>query len=423
MQFVILIVGLVFLNLPVALILMAICLLFFYTSDVHQTIQIQRMVASQNFVLLAVPLFILAGHMMEASKITSKLFLFLNSVLSHIKGGLAYVNIVASMFMAGMSGSALADCAITTKIFVPQMHKAGYPKAFSCAITAASSTIGPVIPPSILFVIYGWLSNTSIASLFLAGVVPGVLMGLFLIIASYFIVSKSGYGVIKNKSFFSLKESIRLGMNAFIAILMPVFVLGLMIFGIVTPTEAGGVAVAYSAIVGFFIYRSIKLKDLPNILINASKDTARIMIVIAAANSLSWILTFKQIPQIITILVMGLTENKIILLILLNLFLFLAGTVMSTSAILIIVVPIVLPLIMKMDVSPVHFGVVIVVNLLVGGLTPPFGTLMFSTCSIAKITIVEFLKSAWLFIIALAILVFILTFVPSISLWLPNLVK
>ena len=417
----ILLFGLFFLNIPIAFAIIATSVAFLFLTDVSLVMQIQRMVAAtNNYPLLAVPLFILAGSLMNATGITRRLFIFANALVGHIRGGLGQVNIVTSMLMAGISGSAIADCAATTKIFVPQMVAAGYKKSFSVAVTAASATIGPIIPPSIIFVVYAWLAGVSVGKLFLAGAVPGALMGLYLMVAVVFLSKNqhySGTGV-----GFSWRVLLRSAKDAILALLMPIIILGGILGGVFTATEAAGVAVFYALIVGTLVYREFHFSDIYRILKDLAVDTAAIMFIVAAAAPFGWILGLEQVPQMMVAFFTGISENPYIVLLVLNIFFLIMGTFMETAAIMIIMVPLMMPLVHTLGIDPVHFGVIISINLLIGTLTPPLGVLMFTTCGIAGVSVTEFVKAIWPFYISLLAVLASVTYFPRIVLWLPELV-
>jgi tripartite ATP-independent transporter DctM subunit len=411
--------ALFFLRVPIAFTIIASSILFLAAAGVPLGVQIQRMVAiADNFPLLAVPLFILAGEFMNAAGMTARLFAFANALVGHIRGGLAHVNIATSMLMAGMSGSAIADCAATTKVFVPVMVKSGYSKAFATAVTAASATIGPIIPPSIIFVVYGWLAGVSIGKLFLAGAVPGLLMGLYLMITVFFLAKKKNFG--KSGESFSLHTLKRTTRDALLAMFMPLIILGGILGGVFTATEAAGVAVVYSFGVGTLIYRRLSLSDLPGILRATAVDTAAVMFIVAAAGPFGWILGLQQVPQILIQLFSSISNNPWVILLILNAGFLIIGCFMETTAIMLITVPLLMPLIHKVGIDPVHFGVVISVNLLIGTLTPPVGVLMFTTCGIAQIPVEDFITEVWPFYIALLFLLFTITYFPAVVLWLPK---
>ena len=408
-------------NIPIAFAISASTLMILWISGVPISMQIQRMVAGVNsFPLLAVPLYILAGVLMEKSGITPRLFQLADALAGHIRGGLGHVNVVASMIMAGMSGSAMADCAVTSKIFVPQMVKAGYPKPFAAAITAASSIIGPTIPPSIIFVVYGCLTGASVGRLFIAGAIPGVLMGVYQMIAVYFISKTQGFGQPTHR--FSLSRLGTVIKETWAALFLPPLILGGILTGAFTPTEAGGIAVIYSLLVGLFIYRQLRLKDLINALENTAASTAAMMFIVAAAAPFGWILGLEQVPQLIARVFTSISTNPYVILTLINILYLFLGTFMDITPIQIITIPMLLPIINQLGIDLIHFGVVSSVALMIGAITPPVGTLMYCTCEISNVSIEDFLKAVWPFYLALIALLFTVTYIPAFALWLPGVI-
>jgi C4-dicarboxylate transporter DctM subunit len=374
---------------------------------------------TDSFPLLAVPFFILAGNLMNAGGITKRLITFCNILLGYVRGGLALVNVVASMFFAGITGAAVADTSALGSILIPAMTEEKYDRDFSAAVTAASSTVGPIIPPSIPMVILGTVGELSIGALFLAGVIPGIMVGLALLIVSYIISRRRNYpkGRIKSikEFFFGLKDAI-------LALLMPGIIMGGILGGIFTPTEAAVVAVVYALLVSFLVYREIRWKDLPKILIDSIVTTSIIMLVIANSAIFGWILANHQVPQAAAQIFLSISNNKWVILLLINIFLLFVGTFMETTASLIILTPILLPLAVKVGIDPIHFGVVMVLNLVIGLITPPLGVCLFIACSIAKITLEQIVKAILPFLIAAIAVLFIVTYIPQLSLWIPQMI-
>ena len=374
---------------------------------------------TDSFPLLAVPFFMLAGNLMNAGGITRRLINFCNILLGYVRGGLALVNIVASMFFAGITGAAAADASAIGSILIPAMTEEKYDRDFSAAVTAAASTMGPIIPPSIPMIIFGAIAELSVGALFLAGVIPGVMIGLSLMGVAYVISRKRHYPKEKVKSvkdfFIGLKD-------AFLALLMPAIIMGGILGGIFTPTEAAVVAVVYAFIVSFSIYREIRWKDLPKVLIDSVVTTSILMLVIANSAIFGWILANQQVPQAVAQIFLSISNNKWVILLLLNIFLLFVGTFMETTASLIILTPILFPLAVKVGIDPIHFGVVMVLNLVIGLITPPLGVCLFIACSIAKITLEQIVKAILPFLIAVIAILFIVTYIPQLSLWIPRMV-
>lgn len=391
-----------------------------YSGDIPLLLIPKQMFSgTDSFPLLAVPFFILAGNLMNIGGITKRLVHFCNILLGHVRGGLALVNVVASMFFAGVTGAAVADTSALGSILIPAMTREKYDRDFSAAVTAASSTVGPIIPPSIPMVILGTVGELSIGALFLAGVIPGILMGLSLLVVAYVISVKRDYPKEKMRS---LKEFFIGLKDALLALLMPAIIMGGILGGIFTPTEAAVVAVFYAFLVSFFVYREVRWKDLPRVLIDSVVVTSIIMFVIANSAIFGWILANHQVPQAVAHIFLSITNNKWVLLLLINLFLLFVGTFMETTASLIILTPILLPMAVKVGIDPIHFGLVMVLNLVIGLITPPLGVCLFIACSIAKITLEQIAKSILPFLLAAIAVLFIVTYIPELVLWLPRMV-
>ena len=371
-----------------------------------------------SFAFMAVPFFILAGTLMSQGGISRRLCNFINSVLGRFPGGLGLVSVVACMFFAAISGSSAATTAAIGGMMIPEMVKRKYDKDFSAAINAAGGTIGVIIPPSIPFVTYGVLTGCSISTLFMAGFVPGVLMGLALMVVVVIISVKKGY---RDTTKFSGREILKFFWDALLAMLMPVIVLGGIYTGWFTPTEAAVVAVMYGVVVGMFVYRNITPKSLMKILRDAAGSTAQVMILICAASLFGYVLTAHRIPDAIATFILGLSSNKWVILLLINLLLLVVGTFLDTTAAIIILVPILLPIINTIGVDPIHFGMILCVNLAVGFVTPPFGTCLFVACGVADTSLGAITKKILPFIAALLVVVALVTIFEPISLFLPRL--
>lgn len=371
-----------------------------------------------SFAFMAVPFFILAGTLMSQGGISRRLCNFINSVLGRFPGGLGLVSVVACMFFAAISGSSAATTAAIGGMMVPEMVKRKYDRDFSAAINAAGGTIGVIIPPSIPFVTYGVLTGCSISTLFMAGFVPGILMGLALMVVVVIISMKKGY---KDTTKFSGREILKFFWDALLAMLMPVIVLGGIYTGLFTPTEAAVVAVMYGVVVGMFVYRNITPKSLMKILKDAAGSTAQVMILICAASLFGYVLTAHRIPDAIATFILGLSSNKWVILLLINLLLLIVGTFLDTTAAIIILVPILYPIITTIGVDPIHFGMILCVNLAVGFVTPPFGTCLFVACGVADTSLGAITKKILPFIAALLIVVAMVTIFEPISLFLPRL--
>jgi C4-dicarboxylate transporter DctM subunit len=408
-------------NVPIAW-SMAIAATVYMAFGPHVPLQgmVQRMIGGiDTFPLLAIPFFILAGNLMNTGGITDRLVRLAKAMVGHITGGLAHVVVVSNMIMAGMSGSGVADAAGSGMILIPAMKKAGYSVPFSAAIVGAAGTIGPIIPPSIPFVIYGSIACVSIGRLLLGGAVPGVLMGIMLMIFVYFIARKRGYPSEKRATW---KELVQAAIYAIPPLGMPVIILGGIIAGVMTPTEAAAAGAAYAFILGFFIYREITLTQIPKIVIESVIGTASIVIIMSAAQPFCWILTYELAPQKVLALFENVQMAQWQILLIINGAMFIIGCFMESLAVMIMAVPVLLPLLEHAGVDLVHFGIFFVLNVMIGAITPPVGTIMYVVCALGKISIVEFAKEVFPFVIALVIALLIVTYVPILSLWLPNLI-
>jgi C4-dicarboxylate transporter, DctM subunit len=332
-------------------------------------------------ILMAIPFFILAGNLMSRGTMTERLVQFCKVIIGGVRGGLAHVNVVMSMIFAGITGAAVADTSAVGSILIPAMKKEGYDADFAAAVTATSSTIGPVIPPSIPFIVYGVLGEVSIASLFLAGIVPGILLGVSMMGVVAYQSRKRNY---PKGNWPSLREAWKSLFDAALVLVMPLIILGGILSGAFTPTESACIAVFYALIIGFFVHRDLKIRDMPRILIQSGATSSLVMLVIGMASIFSWVLASEGIPQMVTEMMLSLTSNKILILLLINLTLLLVGTFMETTASLIILTPVLLPLMVEIGIDPLHFGVIIVLNLVIGLTTPPVGVCLFIACSIGK---------------------------------------
>jgi C4-dicarboxylate transporter DctM subunit len=378
-----------------------------------------RMIAgADSFPMMAIPFFLLAGTLMNTGGITRRLVNLASALVGRLAGGLAHVTIVTNMLMAGMSGSALADAAGTGSILIPAMRQGGYPPAFSAVITACASTIGPIIPPSIPFVVIGAMVGISIGRLFLGGAVPGTLMGLYLMIAAYWVSKRRGYSAYEKASPGQLWVAFR---QAILALLLPGIILGGILGGVFTPTEAAVVAAVYAFILGVFVYQEIKFGDLPKIFLESAMTTASLMFIVAAASVLGWVLSREQAGLKLVNLFAPLSDSPWVILFLLNVILLILGCLMETYAIMIILVPVLMPLVKSLGIDPVHFGVIVVLNLCIGLVTPPFGMGMFLVCRLAEIKVMEFVRELPIFLLALIAALLTITFFPSLVTYLPNL--
>ena len=413
--------ALLILGLPIFLAMAGSAIAVIGTGDIPLGVVAQRISAGvQSFPLLAVLLFTLAGALMNESGISDRLFALTRAFVGHIRGGLAQSVVISNVFLAGISGSSVADCAASARIFVPQLTKAGCGQGFAAALCAASSSLGPIIPPSILMVIYAWQANTSLGDLFWAGVIPGLVIAACLMVVVAIVAAKRNFpkdgGMSSARLWITFKE-------AFWALMMPVLILGGFRAGVFTATEIAGVAAAYSFIVGAFFYRTLSFKALPKILRTTAMETAVVLVIVAAAAPFSWILAIEQAPQMLVQAIKGLTSNPWVLLLILNVALLLLGMVMESIAIMIILVPILLPVLTAFGIDLTHFGIVLLINLVIGQLTPPVGVLLFVAGSVSRTKLSDIIREMKPFYVALIGALALVTYVPALSLWLPNALK
>jgi tripartite ATP-independent transporter DctM subunit len=379
----------------------------------------QRMyVATTGFTLLAIPFFILAGNLMNYGGITQRVFDFARALVGHVRGGLGHVNVVASMIFSGMSGAAVADAAGLGLVEMKAMTENGYDREFSAAITAASSTIGPVIPPSIAFVVYGSLTGVSIIKLFMAGFVPGILMGLSMMIAIYFIAKKRGYPV---DPWSSLRHLWTTFASSFLALLMPVIIIGGILGGLFTPTEAAVVASLYAFVVGGIVYREFGFKDIPQIIWESVKQSVKVLFIIATAGFFSWLMIHQSIPEKVITGLITITETPWIIMLILIFILLVLGCFMEGIAVLVITVPVFMPLIERFAIDPVQFGVIMILCSMIGLLTPPVGMSLYAVATISGVTIGRLTRELWPYLLGIFIVTLLIAYVPTLSLWLPNL--
>lgn len=380
----------------------------------------QRIYAGINqFPLLAVPLFILAGELMNVGGITVRLVNFANALVGHLRGGLAQVNILSSILFAGLSGSAVADTSALGSILIPAMEKDGYSRKFAAAVTAASSIIGPIIPPSIIMVVYAFIMGVSVGALFLAGFIPGLLMGGGLMIMTAIISKRRNYP--KKDKMSSPVELWAAFRSAFLPLMTPVIIIGGILSGIFTPTEAAAVAVIYALVLGLFVIRTLKLRDLPRVLLSAGTSASTILLIVGAAMAFGWITAISGVANELADFLFALSENPLVLLLLINIALLIIGMFFDAGPAILILGPIVAPIMVELGVHPVHFAIIMCVNLTVGLATPPLGLVLFVASSVSKEK-VEIIAREMLPFLAIHITVILLiTYIPAISLTLPRL--
>jgi len=407
-------------GLPISLAMIGSSLLVIGLDGTPLSVVAQRVVTGvQSFPLLAVPLFTLAGSLMNDSGISERLFGFTRTFVGQIRGGLAQSAIAGECFLSGITGSSVADCAALSRVFVPQLTRAGYSDGFSAALVASSATLGPIIPPSILMVIYAWQANISLGGLFWAGVLPGIAMAVAMMLLTSYYAHKRQFPKDQPFSWSRFRTG---GREAAWALFMPVLVLGGFWMGVVTATEIGALAVMYSLIVGMFVYRTLTWSHVPRILLQTAKETGVILMIVAAASPFSWFLGVEQAPQLVLNLITGATDKPWVVLMLLNILMLFLGCFMETIAIMIILVPIAIPILNLYHIDLTHFGIVLLINLTIGQLTPPVGVLLFVSSSITKVRFGVIVREVLPFVIVLVAALMVLTYVPWVSLWLPTVI-
>ena len=408
------------LGLPVGFALLATSVaMITYSGSVTFVVIAHRLQNSlDSFPLLAIPLFILAADLMNRSGVTTRIFRFAGALVGHITGGLAHVNILASILFSGMSGSAVADASSLGMIEIKAMVDEGYKRPFAGAVTAASSTIGPIIPPSVPMVIFGVISGTSIGALFMGGIVPGLIMGLALMVLVYVIARRSGD--MPRRSRVTALELARAFLAAAPALLLPIIILGGIWGGIFSPTEAAGVAVVYSLALGMFAYKEIPLRHLPRVFVESARTTASIMFIVAAAGLYGWLVSIEGIPRMIQGGLLAITAEPLIILLIVNVILLILGMFMELIAILIISVPVFLPVLTGVGFDPVYLGVVMVLNLMIGFLTPPFGLNVFIMQKLARCGFRELIGELWPFMAVLVGTLLLVIFIPELVTALPE---
>ena len=378
------------------------------------TLPIQLFRGTANFVILAVPLFILMGELMSATSIAQRLIELAASLVGWMRGGLAHVNVVTNMFMAEMSGSAVADAAALSKIFVPEMERAGYPKNYAAAVTAVTATLGIIIPPSIPMVLYGVTTNTSIRDLFIAGIVPGILLGLAFMVTCYIFARRESHPV---DARFELPRLGRAFKGALVPLLIPILVVGGLIGGVFTPTEAAGIGVALALFFGLVMSRELTPRVLFDICVTTARQSAVVMMLVAGSATLSLFLASEQIPQRIAAGLETFGDSPVLALLLINLFLLALGMFLQAAAAIIVVVPVLMPLAAKIGLDPVHFGIIICLNLGIGQQTPPVATVLLTVCSVTGLRIQDVMRYGKWFLVTMFLMLMVVSYVPVVSLW------
>jgi len=371
-----------------------------------------------TYPLLAIPFFIMAGEVMNTGGVTRRLVRFASAWVGHFTGGLAHVGIVSNMVMAGLSGSAVADASALTTVMLPSMVERGYPRPFSAALLASAATIGPIIPPSIPMVLYGLAASVSIGALFLGGVIPGIVMGVCLMVYSYIVARKHGY---QPEHAYSLGHALRATVEALPALFMPIILLGGVLGGFFTPTEAAAVSVVYGILVGFFVYRELKLASVLELLRLTAYRTSLVVIILASTTLLGYVLALEQIPTKVSEALLQLSSSPWVLLLLINVFLLFVGCFIDAAAAILILAPILVPIVEQVGISPVHFGLIMVLNLMMGLLTPPVGGLLYIVSEVAQMRFEVLVKAVLPFLLPLLVSLALVTYIPWLTLWLPSL--
>jgi len=411
---------LLILGIPVAFALGIATCFAIYLMDIPMIIIFQRMFSGVNsFILICIPFFILMGNIMEKGGIARRIVNFSNLIVGRITGGLAAVNVLASMFFGGISGSAVADTSSIGSMLMPMMNEEGYDRGFSAAITCTSSTIGLIIPPSNTMILYSFVAGgVSIAELFSAGIIPGILIGIGLMIVGYIISVKRHY---PSHPIPFLKEAIKIIQEALLSLFLVVIIVGGILGGIFTATEAAVFGAVYAFVITFFVYRELNFKDLPEVFLKTIYTTAIVMFLIATSTAFAYVLAIEQIPSLIADFLLSITVNKYILLLIINFILLIVGTFMDSSPAILIFTPIFLPIAVNMGLSPIHFGLIMIINLTIGLVTPPVGTVLFVGLGIANIRMDQIIKPLLLFLIPMIILLLLVTYIEPITMFLPNI--
>ena len=372
-----------------------------------------------SFPLMAIPFFMLAGELMNRGGITARLVEFAQAMMGHFRGGLAHVNVLSSMLFAGLSGSAVADTSAIGSMLIPAMEKQGYSRRFSAAITAASSVIGPIIPPSGIMIIYAYVMGESVAALFLAGIVPGILVGGGLMLMVSWMADRYDFPVASRR--YSWPERGKASLKAFFPLMTPVIILGGILGGIFTPTEAAAVAVGYAVFIGLFIMKSLRLGDLPDVLARAATTSAVVLLLVGAAMAFKTVVSLSHAPETLAAMILSITDNPLILLFLINLLLFIVGMFLDAGPAIIILGPILGPIFISMGIDPVHFAIIMSVNLTVGLATPPMGLVLFVASSVSGERVESIARAIIPFLLVEIATIFLITYVPAISMTIPRL--
>jgi len=417
----ILLVTLLIMGLPIAFVLgvTASVMILLDPAVVPQIIGLIPFGGANNYLLVAALLFMIAGEVMNQGRIAEKLIAFASSLVGHIRGGLAHVNILTSLFFSEISGTATSDAAAIGSVMIPQMKKRGYPAAFAAAVTSTSATMAIIVPPSLNLILYAYVANASIAELFAAGILPGILVCALLMMTAYIISVRKGY---PTEGDFQFRRVIETGKDAAIPLTLPILILFGILGGIFTATEAGAIAAFWSIVLAMFLYRTIRLGTLIDTLRVAGKRSAMLMFIVATSTLLGWYLTNQRIPQDIAQAILGISDNYWIVLAAINIFFLLAGTIIHGTPAILMLVPIFLPLADQLGIDRVHFGLILTINLGIGQQTPPVASVVLITCAIAKISIAKILPSLMWFLLAMVVALIIVNVFPPVVLWLPSVI-
>ena len=372
-----------------------------------------------SFPLMAIPFFMLAGELMNRGGITARLVEFAQAMMGHLRGGLAHVNVLSSMLFAGLSGSAVADTSAIGSMLIPAMERQGYTRKFAAAITAASSVIGPIIPPSGIMIIYAYVMGESVAALFLAGIVPGILVGVGLMLVISWMADRHDFPVATRR--YSWPERGQASLKAFFPLMTPVIILGGILGGVFTPTEAAAVAVGYAILIGMFVLRTLRLSDLPDVLARAATTSAVVLLLVGAAMAFKTVVSLSHAPETLAAMILSVSDNPLILLFLINLLLFIVGMFLDAGPAIIILGPILGPIFVSMGIDPVHFAIIMSVNLTVGLATPPMGLVLFVASSVSGERVESIARAIMPFLMVEIATIFLVTYFPAISMTIPRL--
>jgi len=372
-----------------------------------------------SFPLMAIPFFMLAGELMNRGGITARLVEFAQAMMGHFRGGLAHVNVLSSMLFAGLSGSAVADTSAIGSMLIPAMEKQGYTRKFAAAITAASSVIGPIIPPSGIMIIYAYVMGESVAALFLAGIVPGILVGVGLMVVVSWMADRYDFPVATRR--YSWPERGKASLKAFFPLMTPVIILGGILGGVFTPTEAAAVAVGYAILIGMFVLKTLRLSDLPDVLARAATTSAVVLLLVGAAMAFKTVVSLSHAPETLAAMILSISDNPLMLLFLINLLLFIVGMFLDAGPAIIILGPILGPIFVSMGIDPVHFAIIMSVNLTVGLATPPMGLVLFVASSVSGERVESIARAIIPFLLVEIATIFLVTYFPAISMTIPRL--